>query len=268
MSDPDMDAEAPPLDLPFHVLTIIFQSMYLIDRFTWALVCKAWAEAATAATRGMILWDEQDLSCLQRWLEKHGEQVGVLQLHKSHDAVLTALPCPQLHDLLLSSVSIDSRVWSDIAAATKLTSVTFEYVRTESQQADVVSALTALPDLKQLTWCGRYAGQEWQLSDSVLLQKLTKLTALKLEGNIDRAALEHLRSLTGLQDLSLRTHHWGAAGCPWLQEFKALTRLDLRNTDSDLPPSVSQLTALQQLEVPSATPTALNKLSVLTGLTH
>jgi len=217
----------------------------------------------------------QDLSCLQSWLVKYGHQLEVLWLHVCRDpAVLTALPCLQLQDLLLSSagswdsLSLDSRVWSDIAAATKLTSVSLDMVQTASQQADVVSALTTLPDLEQLTWSSFRCGPEWGLSNSKLLHKLTKLTALKLDHVRAAEALEHLGLLTRLQDLSLHvTGNWPAAGCPGLQELKALTRLELR-VPIDIPPSVSQLTALHQLEVLRATPTALNKLSALTGLTR
>jgi len=263
--------------VPSNFITMMLQSMSLSDRFTCALVCKAWAQEAAAVTRSIILRDRiQGLSCLQTWLEKHGGQVEVLQLHECpYPAALTALPCPQLQDLLLvgnirlgSYLSLDGRVWSDIAAATKLTSVRLELVQTASQQADVVSALTALPDLEQLTW-SRARSDQWLLTDSMLLQKSTKLTALKLDfAGAAAEALEHLGLLTRLQDLSLRvTGDWGAAGCPGLQELKALTRLEVMDGVDDIPNSISQLTALQQLDVRSATPTALNKLSVLTGLT-
>jgi len=107
----------------------------------------------------------------------------------------------------------------------------------------------------------------------MLLHELTKLTALRLDFVGAAAALEHLGLLTRLQDLSLAaslaaTGDWVAAGCPGLQELKALTRLELLAVFFEIPPSVSQLTALQQLNVPRATPTALNKLSALTGLTQ
>jgi len=251
---------------------MMLQSMSLSDRLKCALVCKAWAQEATAATRSIILRDRiQDLSYLQRWLEKHGDQVEVLQLHNCRFRdVLTALPCPQLQDLLLrGTISIDSRVWSDIAAATKLTSVSLARVQTASQQADVVSALTALPDLEQLSWSCVKCGPQGSLSDSKLLQKLTKLTALFLHDVKAAAALEHLGLLTRLQDLSLSVAaDLAAARCPGLQELKALTWLKLGDGFDDIPAGVSQLTALQQLEVPIASPTELNKLSVLTGLTH
>jgi len=159
MSDLDMDAAIHCLDLsrvPVSFITMLLQSMSLRNRFTCALVCKAWAEAATAATRSIILSHRvKDLSSLQRWLEQHGHQLKVLQLHKCDGAVLTALPCQQLKDVLLKGngvLSVSNSVWSGIAAATKLTSVTLKYVQTTLQQADVVSALTALPDLEQLTW--------------------------------------------------------------------------------------------------------------------
>jgi len=259
-----------PLDLPPNVINMTLQRMSLSERFTCALVCKAWAQEAAAATHSIILRHEvQDLSCLQRWLAKDGAQVEVLQLHACRGAaVLTALPCPQLQDLLLGGrCSLDSRVWNDIAAATKLTSVSL--VDTSCQQADVVSALTALPDLEQLTWHDDRCVQQSPLTDSMLLQQLTKLTALKL-GFIGAAdALEHLGLLTRLQDLSLTVSDaWAAAGCPGLQELKALTRLDLLEAEIGIPASVSQLTTLQQLDVARATSTALNKLSALTGLTQ
>jgi len=146
-----------------------------------------------------------------------------------------------------------------------------ELVETTSQQAVVVSALTALPDLQQLAWWSvrRRGGQQWWLTDSMLLQKLTKLTALRLD-DVKARALEHLGGLTRLQDLSIgAAADWAAAGCPGLRELKALTRLELSWAGfNDLPASVSQLTALRQLDVPRATPTALSKLSALTGLTQ
>jgi len=267
--------------VPSAIIAMMLQGMSLSDRLKCALVCKAWAQEAAAVTRSILLRDRiQDFSCLQKWLENHGGQAEVLQLHNyrhTHMAVLTALPCPQLQDLLLSSVdardglSLDSSVWNDIAAATKLTSVSLERVQTASQQADVVSALTALPDLEQLTWCSVSCGQTWGLTDSKLLQNLTKPTALDLYFVNAAEALEHLGLLTRLQDLSLAvTIEWVAAGCPGLQELRALTRLNLMMISGarDIPPSVSQLTALQQLTVPSATPTSLNRLSALTGLTQ
>jgi len=117
MSDLDMDDALPPLDLsrvPSNFISMMFQNMSLSDRLKCALVCKAWAQeatAATAATRSIILRDRiQDLSSLQRWLDTNGDQLEVL--HDCPDAaVLTALPCRQLHDLLLrGKISLDSRV--------------------------------------------------------------------------------------------------------------------------------------------------------------
>jgi len=82
---------------------------------------------------------------------------------------------------------------------------------------------------------------------------------------VSQQALQHLGCLTKLQHLSISAvADWTAAGCPGLQELKALTSLHLY----DLPASVSQLAALQQLDVYRATPTALNQLQLLTGLTH
>jgi len=275
MSDLDMDAATSPLDpghAPFDVIACVLQSMSLSERFTCALVCKAWAEVAAATTRSIIIRHRvQDLSCLQRWLEKHGKHVKVFQLHQCDRATLTALPCPQLQDLLLHSwdtFDIDSRVWVELAAATKLTSVTLRYGCTAAQPAGVVSALTALPDLQQLTWCDVRCSGQRQLSDSLMLQQMTQLTALQLE-DVTAAALQHLGSLTKLQYLSVTAaEDWAAAGCPGLQELKALTRLKLLHTGNNMPASVIQLTALQQLSVSAATATALNGLQALTSLTQ
>jgi len=124
-----------------------------------------------------------------------------------------------------------------------------------------------LPDLEQLTWSGVTCGQQLALTDSRLLHKLKKLTALKLEFVAEAEALEHLGLLTRLQDLGLAvTSDWAAAGCPGLQELKALTQLELKGGIGAIPSSISHLTALQQLDAPSATPAALNKLSTLTYL--
>jgi len=280
-----MDATTPPADLPLlplNVNNMMLQIMSVKDRFTCALVCKAWAEAATAVTHSIILRHTvQDLGCLQRWLEKFGSHLKVLQLHTCCRAALTALPCPQLQDLLLfgslgaasgqPELSISRVVWRDIASATKLTSVSLSKVQTMSEQSDVVSALTALPDLQQLTWNRVMCRGKAVLSDSSLLQCLTKLTALDLEG-VAIEALLHLGLLTKLQRLSISypPQDWLAAGCPELQELTALTSLSLQTWQGmdDIPASVAQLTALQQLDVPRATTTALHSLTVLTGLTH
>jgi len=273
------DHAGPFLDLSHagpDIITAVLKSMPLRARFSCALVCKAWAEAAVAATSSIILEHKmQDLSGFQRWMEKHGNQVMVLQLHAGYSAALTALPCcAKLQDLLLHGtccqyVSIGSRTWGDISSSTKLTSVSLSYVQTASQQADVVAALTALPNLEQLTWCDVHCSETGQLTDSSLLQRMTGLTSLELQF-VTAAALQHLGSLTKLQHLSISdAEDWAAAGCPGLQELKALTSLYLdSNNRFDLPASISQLTALQQLDVCRATPTALNLLQVLTGLTQ
>jgi len=271
MGDLNMATEAAILDLsmaPFSIITRLLECMSLRDRFTCALVCKAWAEAATAATTSIVLRNRvEDISYLQAWLNKHGNQLKVLQLYGAH-AALAALPCPHLQDLLLHNFvrnNVGSRVWTDIAAATKLTSVSLSYFFTQSRQADVVSALTALPDLQQLTWHVPHGGP--RLSDNSLLQQTTQLTYLELRG-VPSPALQHLSSLNKLQHLNISPDfNWVAAGCPGLQELKALTGLQLYNAD-DIPASTSQLTALQQLEVLTASLAAATRLQVLATLTQ
>jgi len=278
-----MDDHGPVLNFSHagpDIISIVLGSMPLRKRFNCALVCKAWAEAATAATCSIILEHRmQDVSGLQAWLEKHGNRLEVLQLHAGYDATLTALPCcAKLQDLLLhrgfsQTVSIAGRTWSDIASATKLTSINLTCVQTASQQADVVAALTALPNLKQLTWYYvRCSGKQAPLSDSSLLQHLMRLTSVELRC-VTAAALQHLGSLAKLQHLNISGDKaWTAAGCPGLQELKALTSLQLSIWPGyclvDLPSSISQLTALRQLGVYGVIPTALNQLQVLTGLTQ
>jgi len=277
MADLNMDATAAPLDLslaPFDVLTQILQTMCEKDRFICALVCKS---SAAAATRTVTVWQPsvQKFSCFQQWMEKHGDQLEVLLLHGCSGVALTAMPFAQLQRLLLyggfqvgSYINVSSRVWGNIAAATKLTSMVLSGVKTASQQADVVSALTALPDLKHLVWLDVQCNGKQKLSDSLLLAHLTKLTVLDLRG-VSAAALQHLGSLTKLQGMSVsEAEDWAAAGCPGLQELKALTRLQLLQGVEDMPASVCQLTALQELKVFKASQTAIISLQVLTGLTH
>jgi len=136
----------------------------------------------------------------------------------------------------------------------------------------VVSALTALPDLEQLTWSRVKCGQQRALTDSMLLQKLTKITALTLDYAVAADVFKQVGLLPRLQDLSLDDYclvgDWTAAGCPGLQELKALTRLRMPECSHDIPATLSQLTALQHLDVGKATPTALSKLWPLTHLTH
>jgi len=259
------------------VMTLVMKHMSLSDRFTCALVCKTWAEAATAATHSIILEHRlRDFACLQRWIQKHGSQLEVLQLHDCDGAALSALPCAKLQDLLLHGTaaisphwSISSSVWSDIAAATRLTSVSLAYVYTATKQQELVSALTALPDLERLTWCYVECLCTSGLSDSALLQQLTRLTALELQGDTTVEALQHLGSLTKLQHLKLDVPwKWANKNYPGLQELKALTSLHLRYNPDDISASVSQLTALQQLHVRDATHDTLMGLQVLTGLTQ
>jgi len=273
-----MDHTGPLLDLSHagpDIISMVLGSLPLRERFTCALVCKAWAKEATAATHTIIKHRLQDLSGLQHWLEKHGNGLEVLQLHACRNAALTALPCcAKLQDLLLQGFSYDpftitSRTWANIASATKLTSIGLKYVQTASQQADVVAALAALPNLEQLTWCYVYCSNEQRLSDSSLLQRMTGLTSLELQC-LTAAPLQHLGSLTKLQHLSIGdAEDWAAAGCPGLQELKALTSLKLDSSDLvDLPCIASQLPALGQLNVRRATTTAVNQLHVLAGLTQ
>jgi len=263
-------------NVPLNFITLVFRSMSHKERFTCALVCKAWAGIATAATSSIILrHSQQDVSSLQRWLEKHGSQVKVLQLDARVQASLAALPCPQLQDLLLhgysaysSNMKLSSRVWDDIAAATKLTSVSLQGAHTDRPQLDVVSALTALPDLKRFAWRSVKCNKEQQLSESLLLQHLTELTSLELV-RVSAEALQHLGSLVKLQHFSIAgAEDWFAAGCPGLQELTALTRLHFVDNENELPGSISQLTALRQLCVSYATFTTLHGLQALTGLTQ
>jgi len=268
---------------PRDVVTLLLKNMDLQQRFTCALVCSKWAKAAALATNTIVKHGVQDSTQLQQWLDKNGSHVETLQL-RDCSCTLARLPCAQLQDLLLHGISDDakltlgSRVWRDIAAATKLTSVQLDAVDTTAQQADVVSALTALPDLQQLTWQEMLCGRERQLSDSRLLKHLPKLTDLEL-ASVAAEALQHLSSLTKLQRLSMRPPiTWAAADYPGLQELQGLTSLALKGDTEEwleelgysrlrFPACVSHLTALQQLEVYAATAAELDALTSLTALT-
>jgi len=269
----------PVLDLseaPFDVVRLLIETMDLQQRFTCALVCSEWANAVAAvATPAIVKHAMRTFTRLQEWLDKNGSQVDTLQLQGS--GVIARLPCAQLQNLLLHGVSQDAKlilgsgVWRDIAAASKLTSVQLVVVITLAEQADVVSALTALPDLQQLTWRDAVCVVEGELLDSRLLQQLTRLTSLKL-GSVAAEALQHLSLLTKLQHLSMHLPpEWAAADYPGLQELQGLTHLVLRGSlwcsGRRFPACVSRLTALQQLEVVWATFPELNALTALTALT-
>lgn len=266
----EMDFSHAPVD----VTNAIFRSLANKDRCTCALVCTSWADAATAATCSIVKQKTRDLTSLQLWMERHGDQLEDLQLHGCYGSSLSALPCAHLPNLALhgsgyyGSISTDSRVWIDIAAATRLTSLSLAYVQTPAQQADVVSAVTALPDLQQLVWCYVTCSGEKKLSSSLLLQQLTNLTSLELDG-ATAAAFQHVSSLSKLQQLKVAgAPDWAKAGCPGLEGLQALTSLQLRYAVSDIPANVSQLTALQQLDVSVAKYSSLLQLHVLAGLTQ
>jgi len=248
-------------------------NMELKQRFTCALVCSDWAKAAAATTHSIVRDGLQDLNGLQKWLDKNGGQMKTMQLRRCRETGMSRLPCPQLQDLLLHGFAwncklvLEVRVWTDIAAATKLTSLSLQRVCTDSQQADVVSALTALPDLQQLSWREVECGQTGVLSDSRLLQHLTKLTGLDLEA-ASAEALQHLSSLSKLQQLGLNEPRvLVAVKVPGLQQLKGLTSLKVDFPLQGLPSAVSHLTALQQLKVCEATATELECLKALTALT-
>jgi len=275
------------------VITALLGRMSLNQRLTCALVSRDWAKAAAAtATKSIVKHGVQDLTQLQQWLDTHGGQVETLQLLEC-PSTLHRLPCAQLQDLVLHGdhrvwvrrarrpypaggpyLRLSSTMWSDIAAATKLTSLSLNTASTPAKQADVVSALAALPDLQQLTWRDiRFVEEDARrLSDSRLLQRLTRLTGLDL-CVVAAKALQHLSSLTKLQHFSVISNDsWDTAGYPGLQELQALTSLGMENNlayrlYARFPSCVSHLTALQQLEVLSATIPELNGLTALTTLT-
>jgi len=302
----DMDFDELALDLsqlhlsdaPEGVINVVMGYLDLKDRCMCSLVCSTWATVATAvtaATRRIIFKERvQELHSLQIWLEKYGSQLEVLQLHVCYEASLTKLPCAQLQDLLLHGTTyssymvpedlcdengfllIDSRAWSDITAASKLTALSLAGVKFESWHADAASALAALPSLKRLTWCYVVCKSSPVPSDGLMLQQLTSLTDLELQG-IPAEALEHLGSLTNLQHLSIvAPHEWAAAGCPGLEQLTQLTSLGLLGDcllgDWEVPPwdgTILHLTALQKLDASvttAATFLALQGCSALSSL--
>jgi len=108
----DLDAAAPSdlLHLPVNFISMMLQSMSLRDRFTCALVCTGWAEAATAVTRSIVLRPRvKDLSCLQRWLEKHGGQLKALQLNQYNYTDVYPLPQPLgQHTAVLTALALST----------------------------------------------------------------------------------------------------------------------------------------------------------------
>jgi len=284
------------------VITSILERVDARHRFLCALVCTTWAKAVTASTRSIIVQHGvQDVDGLKKWLQKRGGQLEALQLHSTGSVLrptlagnLTTLPCPQLQQLLLhgtssAAVRVDSSVWRDIGAATLLTSISVDEVHTPVLVEEVMSVLTALPSLQHIAW-GRVLCWDPRLSrnsiwqrefelkpyialetcaDSVLMQQqLPQLTRLDLL-HVTPSALKHLSSHTKLQELSIYTPAACVSpSCDVLGELQLLTRLQLNGGFVDIPPSITQLTALQQLDVLIATPTGLNALQELTALTE
>jgi len=103
------------------------------------------------------------------------------------------------------------------------------------------------------------------LAAALLSSDLTKLTGLE-RCCVAEKALLHLSLLSKLQHLHLNSP-WAAANFPGLQELTGLTSLALYYGRHSLPASISRLTALQQLEVSSASVSELNGLMRLTALT-
>lgn len=144
-------------ELPQDFIIAVMGTLELHERFNCALVCRAWAEAAAAATRSIVKRCQKDLTNLQQWLKKYGNQLEALELDGCDKAGLTALPCAELNKLLLHGAGdtrflwLSSRAWRDLAAATKLTSVSLVQLHVVPA-SQAVSALAALPDLHRLTW--------------------------------------------------------------------------------------------------------------------
>lgn len=274
---------------PQDVITAVLATMGLKQRFTCALVCRAWARAA--ATRTLDLRRREDVLGLQQWLEKYGNQLTFLCLCTRRQGTLTTLPCAQLQDLQLTGGHIQefhiaSSVWSDIAAATKLTYVQLEVLHTESTPAEVMSVLARLPGLQWLmlhrvAFSGQYFGLREE--HSLTLQQLTQITHLTLcdaqpSALRDIIMLGQLRSLIMCFPLggynleseiqgSLFPYPWPSISCSKVPGLTALTYLMLHGYP-DIPPAVSQMTALQQLEANVVQATALHQLGTLPGLTR
>jgi len=260
---------------------MIMNSLTVKERFSCALVSKAWAKAippaAAAATVRIVKHGLYDLKGLQQYLHRSGSRVLALQLHGCSGS-FTGLPCTKLQELikgsitakiqLLHSLSMDGSLGIDLAAAASLTSLSLAHVSSASHEADVVAAVARLQGLRQLTWSNVQCGGNPTLLDSRLLQQLRWLTYLDLR-SASAQALQHLGSLTKLQHLSLEVpYDWASAKCPGLQQLKALTHLHLQSCKLGCAASsISRLTALQELRVLAASPTDLPQLQPLTDLT-
>jgi len=152
---------------------------------------------------------------------------------------------------------------------------------TESTPAEVLSVLARLPDLKQLE-LGAVAcsGQDFGLlqqekGSSAMLQQLTQITHLRVS-HVHPSALQDIVILGQLRSLAMNTPPaqnslfpppWPSTNCSEVPGLTALTHLELFR-HRDIPPAISQMTALQQLEADMAKLTALHQLSMLPSLTH
>ena len=117
------------MDLPTLKLVLQHVSPVVGRPDCCALVSRTWNDAAAAVTSTIDLPAYADTDSLQQWLQHHGSNLSKLHMHAATGR-LTALPCPNLNDLLLrgSGLQLSRSVLGAIDAASRLTSVVLEEV--------------------------------------------------------------------------------------------------------------------------------------------
>ena len=223
-SNEQHDAAAPFLTLPESVLVKILKKVPQHDRLSRAaLVCKAWAAAAAAATTVITLKrvNAATAAGLSSWLQQHGRgAVEAIRVPTNrNDLVQIQLPCDglaklcilHLHNCALqfSTSSTSSRVGAQARPAIVLPAL-YSLIFNRCTQPLATASHLECPRLKFLqlypSFDDRPLGSRQQLEAALssLLQRLPELTLLGLGHDfISDAPLAQLSCLQKLQQCSL-----------------------------------------------------------------
>lgn len=234
-------------DLPRGCLVHILQFLQLSERLhDCALVSKAWAEAAAAATFS-INRSQVDVHCcgaVMCWASTCAQQLSSLQLtgapaaDPSDAAVLQLRPLPALQQLHLLKVSL--QLAAPVNPLLALSTLTELQLRSCAVLPDMraLSALSVLAHLQRLVLSipvpalqqSSNPAPQWSLPSSTTWSHLTSLTQLDLasQHNVTGPWLQELSVMTQLQELLLYAGHLTTARLEHLQQLPCLHTLDLQ----------------------------------------
>lgn len=158
-------------ELPDAVLGTIFQHVPLKQRLSCcALVCRAWAAAASATTAHLdASVSASNAQALESWIDRHAEQLASINLHHSYHGIPTLeLHCSkltQLQQLVVSSLINLQLHTGQPARSTR-----------SSRRSSTSTSTLLLPHLRDL----QLHGCSYPLQHLKQLSKLTALTSLYL----------------------------------------------------------------------------------------